>query len=141
MRFPYVNSISAQRWYRINVKDYSISAQRWYRIELKSFNCCLFRQRFACSSAWRDKRKWTEYLRLIKKEGHHVRKVLMDIDPRKRRMSNKRLFWEISLMYSLSSRIHFEFIQSCDKSYMFNLTNIGLSMCVMEYSDLFLNLI
>ena len=35
MRFPYVNSISAQRWYGINVKDYSISAQRWYRIELK----------------------------------------------------------------------------------------------------------
>ena len=35
MRFPYVNSVSAQRWYGINVKDYSISAQRWYRIELK----------------------------------------------------------------------------------------------------------
>ena len=33
--FPYVNSVSAQRWYRINVKDYSISAQRWYRIKLK----------------------------------------------------------------------------------------------------------
>ena len=30
-----VNSISAQWWYGINVKDYSISAQRWYRIELK----------------------------------------------------------------------------------------------------------
>ena len=27
--------VSAQRWYEINVKDYSISAQRWYRIELK----------------------------------------------------------------------------------------------------------
>ena len=35
MSLPYINSISAQRWYRINVKDYSISAQRWYRIELK----------------------------------------------------------------------------------------------------------
>ena len=35
MSFPYINSVSAQRWYRINVKDYSISAQRWYRIELK----------------------------------------------------------------------------------------------------------
>ena len=35
LRFPYVNFISAQRWYEINVKDYSISAQRWYRIELK----------------------------------------------------------------------------------------------------------
>jgi len=33
--FPYVNFVSAQRWYGINVKDYSISAQRWYRIELK----------------------------------------------------------------------------------------------------------
>ena len=45
------------------------------------------------------------------------------------------------LMYYLSRRIHFEFSQNCDKSYMFNLTNVGLSMCVMEYSDLFLNLI
>ena len=35
MSFSYVNSVSAQRWYGINVKDYSISAQRWYRIELK----------------------------------------------------------------------------------------------------------
>ena len=35
MSFPYVNSVSAKRWYGINVKDYSTSAQRWYRIELK----------------------------------------------------------------------------------------------------------
>ena len=35
MSFLYVNSVFAQRWYGINVKDYSISAQRWYRIELK----------------------------------------------------------------------------------------------------------
>jgi len=35
LSFSYVNSVSAQRWYGINVKDYSISAQRWYRIELK----------------------------------------------------------------------------------------------------------
>ena len=35
MSFPYVNSVSAQQWYGINVNDYSISAQRWYRIELK----------------------------------------------------------------------------------------------------------
>ena len=35
LRFSYVNFVSAQRWYGINVKDYSISAQRWYRIELK----------------------------------------------------------------------------------------------------------
>ena len=35
LRFPYVNFVSAQRWYGINIKDYSISAQRWYRIELK----------------------------------------------------------------------------------------------------------
>ena len=35
MSFPYINSVSAQRWYGINVKDYSISAQQWYRIELK----------------------------------------------------------------------------------------------------------
>ena len=47
----------------------------------------------------------------------------------------------MSFMYSPSSRIHFEFVQSCDNSYIFNLTNVGLSMYVMEYSDLFLNLI
>ena len=35
LRFPCVNFVSAQRWYVINVKDYSISAQRWYRIDLK----------------------------------------------------------------------------------------------------------
>ena len=35
MSFLYVNSVFSQRWYGINVKDYSISAQRWYRIELK----------------------------------------------------------------------------------------------------------
>ena len=46
----------------------------------------------------------------------------------------------MSLMYSLSSGIHFEFNQSCDKACMFNLTNVGLSMCVMEYLDSFLNL-
>ena len=34
MSFLYVNSVFSQRWYGINVKDYSISAQRWYRIEL-----------------------------------------------------------------------------------------------------------
>ena len=68
------------------------------------------------------------------------RKVIIHVDPRKEdRAIRDRI--EKSLMYSLSSRIYFEFIQSCDNSYMFNLTNIGLSMCVMEYSDLFLNLI
>ena len=35
LSFPYINFVSAQQWYGINVKNYSISAQRWYRIELK----------------------------------------------------------------------------------------------------------
>ena len=35
MSFPCVNYVFAQRWYEINVKDYSISSQWWYRIELK----------------------------------------------------------------------------------------------------------
>ena len=69
------------------------------------------------------------------------RKVLMDVDPRKEDRTIRDRFWEMSLMYSLSRRIHFEFSQSYDKSCMANLTNVGLNMCVMEYSDLFLNLI
>ena len=35
MSFPTLIPFSAQRWYGVNVNDYSISAQRWYRIELK----------------------------------------------------------------------------------------------------------
>jgi len=35
LSFSYVNFVSAQRWYEINVKDYSIYVQWWYRIELK----------------------------------------------------------------------------------------------------------
>ena len=69
------------------------------------------------------------------------RKVLVDVDPRKEDRSIRVCFWEMPLMYYLSRKIHFEFSQSCDKSYIFNLTNVGLSMCVMKYSDLFLNLI
>ena len=59
----------------------------------------------------------------------------------KGRQSNKSSFREMSVMYSQSSGINFEFSQSCDNSCMANLTNVGLNMCVMEYSDLFLNLI
>ena len=66
--------------------------------------------------------------------------MLMDIDPRKRRERNKGSFWEMSLMYSPSSGIRFEFNQSCNKACTFNLINVGLSMCVMEYLDSFLNL-
>ena len=45
MSFPYINSISAQRWYGINVNRrmfYSISAQRWHRIKLEVFFIIVF---------------------------------------------------------------------------------------------------
>ena len=128
---------------------YSISAQRWYRIELKVL-IIIFSDKVLhvvllegtkennCDSERKKTIAWESVFSL--KNGLK-RKVLMDVDPRKEDRSIRDRFWEMPLMYYLSRRIHFEFSQSCDKSYMFNLTNIGLSMCVMEYSDLFLNLI
>ena len=131
---------------------YSISAQRWYRIELKVLiitfsdkvlhvvllegtkenelvTCDSEREKVIASENVLSVKEWLE------------KKSTYGCWSNKRRLRNKKSFWEMSLIYSLSRRIHFEFNQSCDKSYMFNLTNVGLSMCVMEYSDLFLNLI
>ena len=69
------------------------------------------------------------------------RKVLVDIDPRKEDKAI-RVHFEKCLLCTLYQE---EFILSSVKvvisQYMFNLINVGLSMCVMEYSDLFLNLI
>ena len=100
----------------------------------------------------KDERNWTGYLWLRKKEGHYMREYILckeRIEKKsthgywstKGRWSNKSSFLEMSVMYSQSSGIDFEFSQSCDNSCMANLTSVGLNMCVMEYSDLFLNLI
>ena len=128
---------------------YSISAQRWYRIELKVL-IVVFLDKDLHVVLLQGK-KWTEYLRLRKKEGHFMRKCLlykewiekkglMDIDPR-REDKAIRVHFEKCLLCTLYQE---EFILSSVKvlisQYMFNLTNVGLSMCVMEYSDLFLNL-
>ena len=152
MSFTYVNSVSAQRWYGINVKDYSISAQRWYRIELKvlvvvfsdkDLHVVLFdrtkeNELSTCDSERKKVIAWESVFSL---KNDLKRKVLMDVDPRKEDRAIRDRFLEMPLVYYLLRRVHFEFNQSCDKSYMFNLTNDGLSMCVMEYSDLFLNLV
>ena len=61
-------------------------------------------------------------------------KVLMDIDPRKEDRVI-RVQFEKCLLCTFYQE---EFILSY-KACTANLTNVGLSMCVMEYSDLFLN--
>ena len=58
----------------------------------------------------------------------------MDIDPRKEDRVI-RVQFEKCLVYFLSKRIYFEFSQRCNKVCTANLTNVRLSMCVMEYSD------
>ena len=65
----------------------------------------------------------------------------MDVDPTKEDRAIRDSFEKCLLCTLYQEKNHFEFVQNCDKSYMFNLTNVELSMCVMEYSDLFLNLI
>ena len=87
-------SISAQRWYGINVKDYSISAQRWYRIELKVL-VVVFSDKdlhvvflggtkenelSTCDSERKKTIAWESVFSL--KNGLK-RKVLMDVDPTK----------------------------------------------------------
>ena len=99
----------------------------------------------------KDERQWTGYLWLRKKEGHYIREYILckerldrkstqDIYPR-RVDKAIRVHFEKCLLCTLYQE---EFILSSVKvvisQYMFNLTNVGLSMCVMEYSDLFLNL-
>ena len=94
MIFPCVHSIPAQRWYGINVKDYSISAQRWYRIELKVL-IIVFSDKVlhvvllegtkenelsTCDSKRKKTIAWESVFSL--KNGLKG-KVLMDIDPRR----------------------------------------------------------
>ena len=89
---------------------------------------------------------------LKKKEDHRMgkcilfkewleKKGLMSIDTRQEDRAIS-VYFERCLLCTL---YQVEFILSSFKvvtsQYMFNLTNVGLSMCVMEYSDLFLNLI
>ena len=94
MRFPYVNSVSAQRWYRINVKDYSISAQRWYRIELKVL-IIIFSDKVLhvihlegtkeneLSTCDSERKKVIAWESVFSLKNDLKRKVLMDVDPRK----------------------------------------------------------
>ena len=86
-------SVSAQRWYEINVKDYSISAQRWYRIELKvlvvfsdkDLHVVLFdgtkeNELSTCDSERKEVIAWESVFSL---KNDLKRKVLMDVDPTK----------------------------------------------------------
>jgi len=121
LSFPYINSVSAQRWYGINVKDYSISAQRWYRIELKvlvvvfsdkDLHVVLFdrtkeNELSTCDSERKKVIAWESVFSL---KNDLKRKVLMDVDPRKEDRAVRDYFWEIPLVYYLSRRFHFEFI-------------------------------
>jgi len=92
------------------------------------------------------------YLWLKKKEGHYIREYILC----KERLDQKSTQDIYPIRVDKAIRVHFEkrllctlyqeeFILSSVKvvisQYMFNLTNVGLSMCVMKYSDLFLNLI
>ena len=92
-----------------------------------------------------DKRKWTEYLRVIKKESHRKRncilfkeclerKVLMDIDPR-REDKAIRVHFEKCLLCTLYQE---EFILSSVKVMI---SHTCLIWPTSDYSDLFLNLI
>ena len=98
----------------------------------------------------RKTKNLTGYLWLKKKEGNYIREYILckerldrkstqDIYPR-RVDKAIRVHFEKCLLCTLYQE---EFILSSFKvvisQYMFNLTNVGLSMCVMEYSDLFLN--
>ena len=94
MSFPTLIPFSAQRWYGVNVKDYSISAQRWYRIELKVL-IIVFSDKVlhvvllegtkenelsTCDSERKKTIAWESVFSL--KNGLKG-KVLMDIDPRR----------------------------------------------------------
>jgi len=98
----------------------------------------------------KDERQWTGYLWLRKKEGHYIREYILC----KKRLDRKSTQDIYPRRVDKAIRVHFEkcllctlyqeeFILSSFKvvisQYMFILTNVGLSMCVMEYSDWFLN--
>ena len=121
---------------------YSISAQRWYRIELKVLiiffsdkvlHVVLFEgtKENELSTCDSERKKTITWESVFSLKNGLKRKVLVDVDPRKEDRSIRVCFWEMPLMYYLSRKIHFEFSQSCDKSYIFNLINVWLSMCVM----------
>ena len=91
--------LSAQRWYGINVKRrifYSISAQRWYRIELKVV-IIVFSDKvlhvvllegtkeneLGTFDSERKKRK-SLHQKMYSLQKNGLKKVLMDIDPKKR---------------------------------------------------------
>ena len=99
---------------------YSISAQRWYRIELKvlvvvfsdkDLHVVLFdrtkeNELSTCDSERKKVIAWESVFSL---KNDLKRKVLMDVDPRKEDRSIRDRFWEMPLMYYLLRRIHFEF--------------------------------
>ena len=128
---------------------YSISAQRWYRIELKVLIIDFWDKEFYVVLEGRKTMNW---VLVTQKEGHYIREYILckerldrkstqDIYPR-RVDKSIRVHFEKCLLCTLYQE---EYILSSFKvvisQYIFNLTNVGLSMCVMEYSDLFLNLI
>ena len=94
MIFPCVHSISAQRWYGVNVKDYSISAQRWYRIELKVL-IIVFSDKVLhvvllegtkeneLSTCDSERKKTIAWESVFSLKNGLKRKVLMDVDPTK----------------------------------------------------------
>ena len=102
---------------------YSISAQRWYRIELEVltivFLIIVFSDKVLhvvllegtkennCDSERKKTIAWKSVFYL--KNGLR-RKVFMDVDPRKEDRAVRDHFWEIPLVYYLSRRFHFEFI-------------------------------
>ena len=62
-------------------------------------------------------------------------KVLMDIDPRKEDIVIRVQFEKCLLCTFYQKEFYFEFSQRCNKACTTNLTNVRLSMCVMEYSN------
>ena len=94
MSFLYVNSVFSQRWYGINVKDYSISAQRWYRIELKVLVVFSDKDLYVVllegtkenelSTCDSERKKTITWESIFSLKNGLKRKVLMDVDPRKK---------------------------------------------------------
>ena len=97
MSFSYINSISAKRWYGINVNRrmfYSISAQRWHRIKLEVFIIVFLDKVLHVVllegtkenelSTWDSERKKTIAWESVFSLKNGLKgKVLMDIDPRR----------------------------------------------------------
>ena len=125
MSFPYINSVSAQRWYRINVKDYSISAQRWYRIELiliffsdKDFHDVLLERtkENVLGTYDSERKKAIVWENVISVKNGLKGKVLMDIDPRREDKAIRVHFEKCLLCTLYQEEFIYLFIQSCDKS-------------------------